>query len=47
MKNNIEGVSMNEYRLEEHLKECSEKYPRYENLYATWNLNKETCINAT
>lgn len=37
---------MNEYRLEEHLKECSEKYPRYENLYATWNLNKETCINA-
>lgn len=37
---------MEEYRLEEHLKECSEKYPRYENLYATWNLNKETCINA-
>lgn len=37
---------MEEYRLEDHLKECSEKYPRYENLYATWNLNKETCINA-
>jgi hypothetical protein len=37
---------MEEYRLEDHLKECSKKYPRYENLYATWNLNKETCINA-
>lgn len=37
---------MEEYRLEDHLKECSEKYLRYENLYATWNLNKETCINA-
>ena len=32
------------HRLEEHLKEVSEQYKEYENLYASWCLNKKACV---
>ncbi|HIS60638.1 MAG TPA: ATP-binding protein [Candidatus Scybalomonas excrementigallinarum] len=32
------------HKLEEHLKEVSEQYKEYENLYASWCLNKKACI---
>lgn len=34
------------YKLNEHLKSCSERFPEYENLYATWSLNRRTCSEA-
>lgn len=33
-------------RLEEHLKTLCDEYPEYQNLYATWNLNKKSCAEA-
>ncbi len=34
------------HRIESHLKDITSEYPEYENLYATWCLNKETCTKA-